>query len=239
MRRDHRPYFLKKAYLNFEKLYVRHFVKPHFEHLGEHYTFVRPWHVRAFGSPIELGAYSNVIGAAESKVRLSVWSEDREKGGIRIGKYCLICPGVRISSAYRITIGDNCMFANGAFVTDADWHGLYDRVSIGRTAPIVIENNAWIGDSAIVCKGVTIGENSIIGAGAVVTGDVPPNAIAAGNPARIVRQLDPNEKIITREQWLPAIFRLSKGIDQVERVKYKDNTLLHYLRYLIRPKRED
>ncbi|MFO7962911.1 MAG: acyltransferase [Desulfobacterales bacterium] len=218
---------------------MRHFLKPHFEYLGEHYTFVRPWHVRVFGAPIELGAYSNVIGAAESKVKLSVWSEDRKKGGIKVGDYCLICPGVRISSAYRIIIGDNCMFANGAFVTDADWHGIYNRVSIGRTEPITIENNVWIGDSAIVCKGVTIGENSIVGAGSVVTGDVPPNTIAAGNPARIVRQLDPDEKITTREQWLPDIFRLARGIDRVERVKYRHNTLLHYLRYLVRPKYGD
>ncbi len=239
MRKDHRPYFIKKAYLNFEKLYVRHFLRPHFEYLGENYTFVRPWHVKVFGSPIELGVFSNVIGAVEAKVRLSVWSDDKEKGGIQIGKYCLICPGVRISSAYEITIGDNCMFANCAFITDADWHGIYDRVSIGRKEPIAIANNVWVGDSAIICKGVSIGENSIIGAGAVVTRSVPPNVIAAGNPARIVRQLDPTEQIKTRDQWLADFFRLSKGIDQMERGLYRDNTVLNYLRYLIMPKKGD
>jgi acetyltransferase-like isoleucine patch superfamily enzyme len=239
LRKDHRPYFIKKAYLRFEKLYVRHFLKPHLEHLGDHYTFVRPWHVRIFGSPIEIGDFSNIIGATESKVKLSVWSEDKQEGGIKVGDYCLICPGVRISSAYRITIGNNCMFAHGAFVTDADWHGVYDRVSIGKKEPIVIENNVWVGDSAIICKGVVIGENSIIGAGAVVTASVPPNAIAAGNPARIVRQLDPNEKIRTRDQWLSNFFRLSNRIDRMEQKIYRDNTLLHYIRYLIWPKYGD
>ena len=239
MRKDHRPYFIKKAYLNFEKWYVKHFVKPHFEYLGDNYTFVRPWHVMVFGAPIRLGSYSNVIGAGESKVRLSVWSDDDKKGSITIGNYCLICPGVRISSAHRITIGDNCMFANGAFITDADWHGIYDRVSIGKREPITIENNVWVGDSAIVCKGVTIGENSIIGAGAVVTADVPPNAITAGNPAKIVRQLDPNEEIKTRDQWLSDFFHQIEGIDQMERQIYRPNTLLHYLRYLLKPKYGD
>lgn len=239
MRKDHRPYFIKKAYLNFEKWYTRHFVKPHFDYLGENYTFVRPWYVTVFGSPIKLGAYSNVLGAGESQVRLSVWSDDEEKGGIAIGDYCLICPGVRISSAYNITIGDNCMFAHKAFITDADWHGVYDRVSIGKREPINIEDNVWVGDSAIVCKGVTIGENSIVGAGAVVTSDVPQNTIVAGNPARIVRQLDPNEQMKTRDKWLAELFHLSDYIDKMERQNYQCNTFFRYLRYLVKPKYGD
>jgi acetyltransferase-like isoleucine patch superfamily enzyme len=236
LRKDHRPYFIKKAWLNIEKWYARHFVKPHFEKLGHHYTFVRPWYVEVFGGPIKLGIFSNVISASDGRVKLSVWSEDKAEGGITIGDYCLICPGVRISSAYDITIGNNCMFAHGAFITDADWHGVYDRVSIGRKEPIRIADNVWVGDSAIVCKGVSIGENSIIGAGSVVTADVPPNAIAAGNPARIVRQLDPNEKMKTRDQWLKEFFHLSEGIDRMERQIYRSNTLMHYLRYLLKPK---
>jgi acetyltransferase-like isoleucine patch superfamily enzyme len=64
----------------------------------------------------------------------------------------------------------------------------------------VLERGAWIGDSAIVCKGVRVGENSIVGAGAVVTKDVPPNVIVAGNPARVVKKLDP-KKIILLGEW--------------------------------------
>lgn len=239
MRKDHRPYFLKKAYLNFEKFYVRHFLRPHFECLGDNFTFVRPWHVKVFGSPIVLDSFSNVIASGEAKVRFSVWSFDKGKGEIRIGKYCLICPGVRISSACSILIGDNCMFAHGASITDADWHGIYNRVSIGALEPTKIKNNVWVGDSAIICKGVTIGENSIIGAGSVVTGDVPDNTIAAGNPARIVRELDPNEQMITRDKWLGNFFSLSKGIDLEERQLYRSNTVLHYIRYLIMPHKGD
>ncbi len=55
--------------------------------------------------------------------------------------------------------------------------------------PITIADNVWLGGGVIVCPGVTIGENSVIGAGAVVIRDIPPNVVAVGNPARIVRQL--------------------------------------------------
>jgi len=86
-----------------------------------------------------------------------------------IGKYCLLCPGVRISAGCEIVIGDSVMMAQGAFITDSDWHGVYDRsLSVGESIPVHIGRNVWIGDSAIVTKGVAIGENSIIGAGAVV-----------------------------------------------------------------------
>ena len=55
--------------------------------------------------------------------------------------------------------------------------------------PIVIGNNVWLGGGVIVCPGVTIGENTVVGAGAVVVRDLPANVVAVGNPARIVRQL--------------------------------------------------
>lgn len=57
--------------------------------------------------------------------------------------------------------------------------------------PIIIENNVWLGGGVIVCPGVTIGENTVVGAGAVVTRDLPAGVVAVGNPAKPVRQLDP------------------------------------------------
>jgi maltose O-acetyltransferase len=58
--------------------------------------------------------------------------------------------------------------------------------------PIVIGDNVWLGGGAIVCPGVTIGQNTVVGAGAVVTRDLPANVVAVGNPARVIRHLDPN-----------------------------------------------
>jgi len=237
--RDHRPYFVKKAYINFEKFYVRHFLEPHFTHLGGNFSFVRPWHVQLFGAPIVLGSFSNVIGASDHKVKFTVWSQEKSIQGIHIGNYCLICPGVRLSCACEINIGDSCMLANGVMITDADWHGIYNRVSIGLKEPVNIGNNVWIGDSAIICKGVHIGDNAIVGAGAVVASNVAANSIVAGNPARKIRDLDPDQAMTTRKEWLPEFFRATNYIDMLERENYQRNTVLHYLRTLLFPKKED
>ena len=65
------------------------------------------------------------------------------------------------------------------------------RAKWESAAPITLEDNVWLGGSVVVCPGVTIGENSIIGAGAVVTRDIPANSIAVGNPTRVIKELDP------------------------------------------------
>ena len=92
------------------------------------------------------------------------------------------------------------MFANGAYISDSDWHGIYDRaLPVGKSLEVILEDNVWIGDSAIVNKGVRIGKNSIVGAGSVVVKNVPPNVVVAGNPAKIVKELDENEKNYTDE----------------------------------------
>jgi len=113
-------------------------------------------------------------------------------------------------SAESIIMGDACMIAHGAYISDADWHGIYDRAKpVGRTKPVVFEDNVWIGDSAIICKGVRIGKNSIIGAGAVVTKDVPPNSVFAGNPAVLVKNLEKKD-FNTRADFLADPFKISK-----------------------------
>ena len=239
MRRDHRPFFLKKFYGNFEKFYVRRFLEPQFKRLGKNFTFFRPWYVRIWGDPLILGDFSNVIAAAESRVTFTVWPEGKPIKGIAIGDYCLICPGVRMNAGCEITIGDNCMFAHGVFITDADWHGIYNRVSIGKRKPVRIGNNVWVGDRATICKGVTIGENSIVGASAVVTSDVPANCIVAGNPAKIVRELDPTKTIKTRGQWLPDFFKSLDYVDHIEKEMFRENTIWHYLRVLVAPTKKD
>jgi acetyltransferase-like isoleucine patch superfamily enzyme len=239
LQRDHRPYFLKKALSTLQSLYTEHFLRPHFESLGKAPTIIRPWHVDVFGAPIHIGDYISIIAAPDNRVRLSVWSDDQVSGKIRIGDYGLLCPGARISSAAQINIGDNCMLASGVYVTDSDWHDIYNRIAIGKTGSIDIADNVWIGDSAIVCKGVSIGENSIVGAGAVVVDSIPSNCIAAGNPARIVKHLDPDEIFITRGQWFAKGPGLFYEIDRLDRELLRENTLLHWLRYVFFPAKGD
>lgn len=239
MRKDHRPYSVKKAYLKFQKFYTNRFVRPQLEFLGKGFAFMKPWNVRLFGTPIIIGDYATVIAAPDNKIRLSVWPESDGLGRIQIGRYSLICPGVRIGSANSVTIGDNCMIASNVYISDSDWHDIYNRVSMGTTAPVNIEENVWIGDSAIICKGVTIGENSIIGAGAVVSRDIPGNSIAAGNPAKVVKVLDPAEQMTKRDHWFSDPARLAREFDILDRALLKDNTFWHWLRYIVSPGKDD
>ncbi len=214
-------------------------MRPHFDSLGKAPIIIRPWHVEVFGTPISIGDYISIIAAGDNRVRLSVWADKQVSGRIRIGDYCLLCPGVRISSASQISIGDNCMIASCVYITDSDWHDVYNRIAFGKTAPIDIANNVWIGDSAIVCKGVSIGENSIVGAGSVVVNAIPSNCIAAGNPAQVVKQLDPDESFTTRKQWFSNGLNVFDEIDQLDRELLRDNTLLHWLRYVFFPSKQD
>lgn len=239
MRKDHRPWTIKRAFIKLEKRYTSHFIQPQLEHLGKGHRFMRPWYVELFGGPIEIGACATVIAASDAKVRLSVWPQATGEGSIRIGGYCLLCPGVRISAASAVSIGDNCMLANGVYITDSDWHDIYNRLAMGQAARVAIGDNVWIGDGAIVCKGVTIGANSIVGAGSVVVRDIPANAVAAGNPARVVKELDTANGFVTRETWFDQAHNLAGEFKAWDQALLKDNTLLGWLRALLFPTKKD
>jgi len=236
VRKDHRPYAIKRGWFKFQRFYTRHFLAPQLHSLGKGFLFLGPWHVQLFGGPIDIGQYTTFIATADKKIRLSVWPETPDRGRIRIGDYTLVCPGVRISAAEEIVIEDNCMLANGVYITDSDWHGIYDRVSMGRAEPVRLCKNVWVGDSAIVCKGVTIGENSIIGAGAIVVAPIPANCVAVGNPARVVKHLDPNETFTTRAHWYADPARLAREFIRWEQAVLKGNTFFGWLRHCLFPK---
>lgn len=239
MIKDHRPFAVKRALQKFEQFYFHHFIAPKLAALGDGAAVLRPWHVEINGSPISIGKNANLIATSDQKIRLSVWSRSAESGRIVIGDNVIISPGVRISAAGEIIIGNDSMIANGVYITDSDWHGIYDRVSMGIARPVRLEQNVWIGDSAIICKGVTIGKNSIIGAGAVVTSNIPANCVAAGNPAKVLKHLDPHEKITTRAQFFRDPLHKAPGVLQLERYLLSENSILKWLRVLFFPRRGD
>ena len=237
MRKDLRPYYLKRSYIGFQRLYVNHFLRPQFESLGPYAYFMQPWHVELFGPFIYLGNHVTVLASRDHKVRFSVWAAREDTEGIFVGDACLICPGTRISAARKITIGDGTMLASGAYLTDADWHDQYNRVVQGEVAPVTIGKNVWVCDNAMIGKGVTVGDNSIVGARAVVIDDVPANVVVAGNPARIVKELDPSREIHTRTEWFRDHDAIFNGFDALDRHMLKGNSLLSWLRHLVFPRK--
>jgi acetyltransferase-like isoleucine patch superfamily enzyme len=101
--------------------------------------------------------------------------------------------GAGLMAACGITVGCHCIVGSAVMV-DTDFHSIDpDRHTNPdakvRSAPITIGNNVWLAGQTVVLKGVTIGENSVVGFRGVVTSNVPPNVIVAGNPVRIVKQL--------------------------------------------------
>lgn len=240
MRQDLRPYYIKKIYLKFRLWYTYHFLKPKFDYLGEHPTFMKPWKIGISGPNVRMGKCATVIGESDAPVNIGVWGHESDDGEITIGDYVLITPGCRISASHQIRIGNSVMMANGVYITDSDWHGVYDRVNRPKEpTPVHIADNVWLGDHCTILKGVTIGENSIVGANAVVTRDVPANVVVAGNPAKLVKHLDADHEWYTRADYFKDPEAMAIWFDQIDHMVLKDNGLLNWLRALIWPIRRD
>ena len=240
MRQDHRPYRVKRWFQTIERTYVRAFVAPHLDALGEHSLIMKPWRLKIHGPNIRIGRSVHIVTATDRLVCLTTWVHESGAGRIDIGDYVLLCPGVRIDSATHIEIGANTMIAAGAYLTDADWHDVYDRTKpIGQAAKICIRDNVWIGDGVTVCKGVTIGTNSVIGTGSVVTKDIPANVIAAGNPATVVKPLDPGTQLVGRDALLADAQALELATDNMDKYLLGNNTWWNWLRTLVKPRRGD
>lgn len=113
---------------------------------------------------------------------------------ITVGKNVFINACCHFQDQGGITLGDNCLVGhNVVFATLNHGFAPEERQSM-LPAPIVVGRNVWIGSNSTILQGVTIGDNSIIAAGSVVTKDVPANALVAGVPARFIRSISPEEE---------------------------------------------
>jgi maltose O-acetyltransferase len=158
------------------RLLLRLFADLEFEVVGRSKDpyFGRLWLVKkkvAFESPISLGHEIDI----------------RHLGNLQFGARCAIGSFTRIWNYSQITIGDDFLGAGGLSINSAT-HDPATLDSIGK--PIKIGNRVWIGLNVSIIAGVTIGDDVVIGAGSVVTKDIPSNSIAAGVPARVLKRLD-------------------------------------------------
>lgn len=115
------------------------------------------------------------------------------EGHIKIGKHFCLTNNVIIDYSGSVEIGNNVTISSGCkiYSHDHNYTELKDKkVMTAIPGNITIEDNVWIGAGSIILSNVTIHSGSVIGAGSVVTHDVPCNSIAAGNPARIIKQID-------------------------------------------------
>lgn len=151
---------------------------------------------------IVVGAHTHVRGEL-----LTFWNA----GQINVGKWCYVGEGSRIWSQSSISIGNYVLIAHLVDIHDTNSHPIdwkerrldteallslrYRTPTQTVSAPVVIEDDAWIGFKASVMKGVRIGRGAIVSAGAVVTKDVAPWTAVAGNPATIIAELNPGDEI--------------------------------------------
>ena len=106
---------------------------------------------------------------------------------LEIGPRTFINYGCSISACKLVRIGADCSLGPYTNILDNDFHSIEDRRRIPESQPVLIGDNVWIGARVIILPGITIGNDAVVGAGAVVTRDVPPRTIVAGNPARVLR----------------------------------------------------
>lgn len=154
-------------------------------------AFVR-WPVH--GNVLEAFREGRLEVGAGTLLEPGVWITAPDRARVRIGAGSFLNIGVMVAAMELVEIGDHCMLANGCFVSDANhrfddpdkpitWQGFSTK------GPTRIGDNVWLGANVVVTSGVTIGERCVIGANSVVTHDIPAFSIAAGAPARVVREV--------------------------------------------------
>lgn len=142
----------------------------------------------SFGKNVQIG----VVNSPNYYSHYSYFEARSSESEISIGNNVSINNNCSIEAVSKITIHENVLIGINCSILDNDGHSLEidNRLSgIPKSAEIVIEKNVFIGDNVTILKGVTIGENSVIGNGSIVTKSIPANVIAVGNPAKITKEI--------------------------------------------------
>jgi acetyltransferase-like isoleucine patch superfamily enzyme len=131
---------------------------------------------------------------------------------ILVGDHTFINYGTSIAAHKQIEIGRHCLLGHHLLIVDRNEHGVEQREVAPPAAPVIIEDHVWIGSHVIILPGVHIGRHAAIGAGSVVTRDIPANCLAVGNPARVVRQFDIGDAGNIEGFGAPSLAPLHRGV---------------------------
>jgi acetyltransferase-like isoleucine patch superfamily enzyme len=150
-----------------------------------------PYSVRLRGRA-HLSGYGEVVlgeGVSLNGTVVPVELVTYESGRIEIGNHTFINYGSSIAARASVKIGSHCLLGHYTFVMDNDQHDVVRHWELPQSDPVIIEDHVWIGSKVVILPGVRIGSHAVIGAGSIVTKDVPPRCVVAGNPARVLRHL--------------------------------------------------
>jgi acetyltransferase-like isoleucine patch superfamily enzyme len=176
--------FLPKYIYTIIKLVI-HGVKFNYKVLGNSFYINNKGQIN-LGSSVYLTSFPN------GTIYRTALSTYYPEALLTIGNNCNI-NGTVIHCNEKVTIGNFCMFGPGTVICDNDSHRIVlnreIRNSKALSKPIVIKDNVWIGMNCLIMKGVTIGANSIVAAGSIVTKDIPNNCLFGGNPAKLIKEL--------------------------------------------------
>lgn len=167
------------------------------------------------------------------------WAEYlRRQGGLyHLGADCSILPSTKIIDPDYTWIGDRVCLGNCTLVChDGSIEVLYQRygLRIDRIGPIVLENDVYVGEGAIVLGGVTIGEGSIVGAGSVVRQSIPAGSVVTGNPAKVVGKVAEMLRFWEAESsglpWADLIARRAGAFDPLMEPELRRRRQLHFFK---------
>jgi acetyltransferase-like isoleucine patch superfamily enzyme len=164
--------------------------------LGQNSRFSGKCYFKRYpGSLIKIGANCEFLSRVNSNLiginRPCSISTLTQEAIVEIGDNCGFS-GTVIGSFKSICLGKNVKCGANTLITDSDWHP--EDLRSGKPRQVVIEDNVWLGTNVVILKGVTIGKNTVIGANSVITKSIPADVIAAGNPCKVIREINKNNK---------------------------------------------